>query len=76
MAEKKQYVLAVPNFSEGRDQAKVDKIVGAIRDIPGLKLVIAPRHFEKADAVEANIKAAGFECVRRSRSGESAASPR
>lgn len=30
-------------------------------------LVIAPRHFEKADAIEANIKAAGFNCVRRSR---------
>ena len=31
------------------------------------KLVIAPRHFEKADAVEANIRKAGFGCVRRSR---------
>jgi len=30
-------------------------------------LVIAPRHFEKADAVEANIRAAGFACIRRSR---------
>ena len=34
---------------------------------PDVKLVIAPRHFEKADAVEANICAAGFACVRRSR---------
>ena len=33
----------------------------------GIKLVIAPRHFEKADAVEENIRRAGFECVRRSR---------
>jgi len=32
-----------------------------------LKLVIAPRHFEKADAVEENIRSAGFGCVRRSR---------
>ena len=32
-------------------------------------LVLAPRHFEKADAVEANIRKAGFECVRRSREG-------
>ena len=32
-----------------------------------VKLVIAPRHFEKADAVEENIKSAGFSCVRRSR---------
>ena len=30
-------------------------------------LVLAPRHFEKADAVEANIRKAGFKCVRRSR---------
>ena len=36
-----------------------------------VKLVIAPRHFEKADAVEANIAKAGFTCVRRSR-GDSA----
>lgn len=31
-------------------------------------LVIAPRHFEKADAVEANILKHGFGCIRRSRS--------
>ncbi len=31
------------------------------------RLVLAPRHFEKADAVEENIKKAGFACVRRSR---------
>jgi 3-deoxy-D-manno-octulosonic-acid transferase len=35
-----------------------------------VKLVIAPRHFEKADAVETNIIKAGFSCIRRSR-GES-----
>ena len=29
--------------------------------------MIAPRHFEKADAVEANILNAGFRCIRRSR---------
>ena len=31
-------------------------------------LVIAPRHFEKADAVEANIRKYGFDCIRRSNS--------
>jgi len=41
--------------------------------VPNATLVIAPRHFEKADAVEANIRKHGFDCVRRSR-GESAAS--
>jgi len=30
-------------------------------------LVIAPRHFEKADAVEENIRKHGFACIRRSR---------
>ena len=38
---------------------------------PGVRalplLVIAPRHFEKADAIEANIRKYGFACVRRSR---------
>ena len=32
-------------------------------------LVLAPRHFEKADAVEANIRKYGFNCIRRSRVG-------
>ncbi len=39
--------------------------------ISPFKLVIAPRHFEKADAVEANIRRAGFSCVRRSRPASS-----
>ena len=39
---------------------------------PEATLVLAPRHFEKADQVEANIAAAGFGCIRRSR-GESVA---
>ena len=44
-----------------------------ISELPeDVKLVIAPRHFEKADEVEENIRKAGFGCVRRSR-GESAA---
>ena len=50
-------------------------LLSAYRQLLGedgtLKLVIAPRHFEKADDVEANIKKAGFDCVRRSR-GETA----
>lgn len=38
-----------------------------VKSLDDATLVIAPRHFEKADAVEANIRAAGFECIRRSR---------
>lgn len=34
---------------------------------PAPRLCLAPRHFEKADEVEATIRRTGFECVRRSR---------
>jgi len=37
---------------------------------PGLRLVIVPRHFEKADAVQAEIERAGFACARKSREPE------
>jgi len=33
---------------------------------PDLRLVLVPRHFEKADAVQAEIERAGFACVRKS----------
>ena len=36
-----------------------------------LVLVLAPRHFEKADAVEANVLKFGFPCIRRSQSPSS-----
>ena len=42
---------------------------------PDVKLVIAPRHFEKADAVEANILRAGFRCIRRSRGDSNPSTP-
>jgi 3-deoxy-D-manno-octulosonic-acid transferase len=48
----------------GEDSVMLD----VYRELPAdVKLVIAPRHFEKADQVEANIRSAGFACVRRSR---------
>ena len=51
----------------GEDEVLL-RIYASLRgETPGLKLAIVPRHFEKADAVEANIRAAGFECIRRSR---------
>ena len=48
----------------GEDKALLDILPGLPADV---KLVLAPRHFEKADAVESNIKNAGYGCVRRSR---------
>jgi len=38
----------------------------------GLRLVLVPRHFEKADAVQHEIEAAGLRCVRKSRETEGA----
>ena len=52
----------------GEDEA----LLRVAKRLDGVTLVIAPRHFEKADAVEANIEKAGFACIRRSR-GETAA---
>ena len=51
----------------GEDTVMLQTYKKVLERHSGVKLVIAPRHFEKADAVEANIRAAGFECVRRSR---------
>ena len=51
----------------GEDVVMLNTYKRLLEKHPGVKLVIAPRHFEKADAVESNILAAGFECVRRSR---------
>ena len=54
----------------GEDEALLRIYAELAKTRQDVKLVIAPRHFEKADAVEANIRKAGFGCIRRSR-GES-----
>lgn len=46
----------------GEDEALL-KILDKLK---GVTLVIAPRHFEKADAVEENIVKSGYSCLRRS----------
>ena len=51
----------------GEDEVLLDIYKEILSSGGDVMLVIAPRHFEKADAVEANIKAAGFRCIRRSR---------
>ena len=54
----------------GEDEVLLRAYATLLKAMPDLRLVLAPRHFEKADAVEANIRKHGFACVRRSR-GES-----
>ena len=56
----------------GEDDAMLAAYKAILPRFPGLKLVIAPRHFEKADAVEESIRKAGFGCIRRSRQGTQA----
>ena len=51
----------------GEDSVMLETYKALLEVCPDAVLAIAPRHFEKADAVEANIRAAGFDCVRRSR---------
>ncbi|MCT4593558.1 MAG: glutamate formimidoyltransferase [Anaeromicrobium sp.] len=45
MSDKRQYILAVPNFSEGRRKEVVEAIVDQVRNIEGVKLVsYEPEH--------------------------------
>lgn len=84
-AELRDWIVAPPNAKillggstwPGEDEVLLSIYSNLVKDGKNddLLLVLAPRHFEKADAVESNIAKAGFSCVRRSRgeSGQSAA---
>ena len=50
----------------GEDEALLRIYRQLLRLRPDVRLVLVPRHFEKADAVELNIRRAGFPCLRRS----------
>lgn len=53
----------------GEDRILVDAYKKLRPVFPDLRLVLVPRHFEKADAVQRTIEHAGFLCVRKSRLG-------
>ena len=41
----KQYILAIPNFSNGRDQDVIDAVSGALKNREGVKLIsVEPEH--------------------------------
>jgi glutamate formiminotransferase/formiminotetrahydrofolate cyclodeaminase len=45
LSGKKQYVLAVPNFSNGRDKHIIDQITAEVPKVPGVKLIgVEPEH--------------------------------
>ncbi len=51
----------------GEDAVLIDIYKRLKQDYPQLRLILAPRHFEKADAVEANITATGLPRIRKSK---------
>ena len=55
----------------GEDQILIDVYRKLAPAYPQLRLVMVPRHFEKADDVENNIVRSGLVCVRKSRSDSS-----
>lgn len=59
----------------GEDEVLLRIYREMLRLRPDVRLVLVPRHFEKADAVEANIRQAGFPCLRRSRGTRVPAAP-
>lgn len=60
-------ILLGASIWPGEDEALLRIYADLAKKRSEVKLVLAPRHFEKADAVEANVRAAGFDCLRRSR---------
>lgn len=45
MSQEKQYILAVPNFSDGRREDVIEAVTGALKGIEGVKLVsVEPEH--------------------------------
>ena len=52
---------------KGEEEVVLDAHADALRAGPGLRLILAPRHPRRGDAVEALIRARGFTLARRSR---------
>lgn len=59
----------------GEDAFLLEVYRRARAEVPALRLILAPRHFEKAGEVERNIAAAGFPCLRKSRAPEPTPQP-
>ncbi|MBD9529184.1 3-deoxy-D-manno-octulosonic acid transferase [Paracoccus sp. PAR01] len=54
---------------EGEDELVVDAYLAARQAVPALRLILAPRHPERGDAVAAILKQRGLDFVRRSQGG-------
>lgn len=66
--DRSRTVLAASTH-EGEDEAVLDAFIAARRGAPDLRLILAPRHPERGDAVAGMIAARGLEFTRRSQGG-------
>ena len=72
---KQQTVLLGGSTWPGEDSILIDIFKRLTSRYPNLRLVIVPRHFEKADSVQAEIEKAGFSCLRKSKLALDATGP-
>ena len=66
-------LLVAGSTHPGEEEQILEGFENIRREIPGARLLIAPRHIERADEVENVIRAAGFAAVRRTHLDENAA---
>jgi len=67
-------ILTAGSTRSGEEVQIVEAFEGLLKDFPDLRLIVAPRHVERAGEVEALMRARGLSVVRRSR-GRSGAGP-
>jgi 3-deoxy-D-manno-octulosonic-acid transferase len=60
-------VWVASSTHDGEENAVLQAHKALLKEIPDLCLILAPRHPERGDAVEALVTAAGLTCTRRSR---------
>ena len=70
-----QTVLLGGSTWPGEDVILIDTFKRIRSRYPDLRLVIVPRHFEKADAVQAEIEKARLRCLRKSKLAPDATAP-
>jgi len=70
-----QTVLLGGSTWPGEDTILIDIFKRLCKRYPDLRLVMVPRHFEKADAVQAEIEKAGLRCLRKSKLALDATAP-
>ncbi len=68
-----QAVVVAGSTHEGEEEIVLDAFKGLVSEFPGIKLVLAPRHPERFDAVEGILRSSGLTYARRTGGGGDAA---